>query len=141
MVSGQGSSVFISSFRGAIVCAGEDNSLRVFDLGSEHRLPHLLFATAIAVPSDAVLCGGCCSNDIVVLQDSAGNLYAVDIQALPTKPFEQLQMVKLTFQWLAGLPVGKRRDWPRAPPTSPPKQSQVKRLQPPEPSSAVKCTR
>ena len=88
MVSGQGSSVFISSFRGAIVCAGEDNSLRVFDLGSEHRLPHLLFATAIAVPSDAVLCGGCCSNDIVVLQDSAGNLYAVDIQALPTKPFE-----------------------------------------------------
>jgi hypothetical protein len=88
MVSGQGSSVFISSFRGAIVCAGEDNSLRVFDLGNEHRLPHLLFATVIAVPSDAVLCGGCCSDDIIVLQDSAANLYAVDILALPTKPFE-----------------------------------------------------
>ncbi len=88
MVSDQGSAAFISSFRGAIVSAGEDNSLRVFDLGSEHRLPHVLFATVLAVPSDAVLCGGCCSNDIIVLQDSAGNLYAVDILALPTKPHE-----------------------------------------------------
>lgn len=88
VVSAQRSAAFISSFRGAIVSAGEDNSLRVFDLGSEHRLPHVLFATVIAVPSDAVLCGGCCSNDAVVLQDSAGNLYAVDILALPAKPHE-----------------------------------------------------
>ena len=88
IVADQGSSAFISSFRGAIASAGEDNSLRVFTAGSEQRLPGLLFATTIAVPSDAVLCSGCCSNDTIVLQDSAGNLYAIDITALPTKPFE-----------------------------------------------------
>jgi len=88
IVSDQGSSAFISSFRGAIASAGEDNSLRVFTSGSEQRMPCFLFATAIAVPSDAVLCGGCCSNDTIVLQDSVGNLYAIDITALPTKPYE-----------------------------------------------------
>ncbi len=87
-MSAHGSAAFISSFRGAIVSAGEDNSLRVFDLGNEKRLPHVLFATVLAVPSDAVLCGGCCSDSTVVLQDNVGNLYAVDIPELPTKPHE-----------------------------------------------------
>ena len=70
------------------MCAGEDNSLRVFDLGTEQRMPHLLFATEIAVARGAALCGGCCSSDLIVLLDTAGNVYAVDIYALPSKPFE-----------------------------------------------------
>jgi len=96
------------------------DSLRVFDLGTEQRLPHLLFATEIAVASGAALCGGCCSSDLIVLLDTAGNarmpLISSRCRPSPSKP---PLTVRRTCPLPAASPAGRRRAWPRAHPPSP----------------------